>query len=220
MQDDDIDDIPNPSRRRRVRRVNQSSGGTWLWILGTVGGVLLLGCLGCCGFFAYLGSISPETHVYLGSEVPANYVSQMRELGALEAGEQIRFFYSDAAIDIEDGFYFVSDRGVVVYGNELEPKLTRVPFTDMESLYMFTNEDDWEDGEITITLKDGSEVYFPISSELGRDDDFFNAIREGAPEAAWEVENYDTMDESGTSDGEAEAMPVEEDTTSTEEPAE
>ena len=216
MQDDQFDDIPNPSRRR-VRRVNQSSGNTWLWALGTIGGVVLLGCLGCCGLFAYIGSVSPETHVYIGSDVPASYVKQMQGLGALEAGEQIRFFYSDAAIDIEEGFYFVSDRGVVVYGDEREPKLTRAAFADIESLYMFTNEDDWEDGEIAITLKDGSEIYFPISSELGRDDDFFNAIREGAPEAAWEIENIDTMDGAVTADpemldGEAPAVPVEEST--------
>lgn len=188
---DDFDEDPQPRRRRR-KSASSSGNNVLLWIGGGVAGIVLLSCIGCCGILAYVGNEGPATHVYAGSDIPEDFLTTMRNVGALEPGEQIQFMYSDAILDITDGFYFVSDRGVVVYVEAGTPPIIRVPFAEITSVTMNTNEDDWDDGLIMIVTQDGTPVSFPISSELEGDDDFYQAILAGAPHAEAEVFNMDT----------------------------
>jgi len=167
---------PRPTRRR--------IGLGWLSLV--IGGVAFLGVISCggCGiWFVYLGTYAPETSVYAGNEVPNRFIETMKSVGALEEGETILYFYSDALTDIRDGFYFVSDRRVVVYAEAAGGSpLTTVGFDEIAELDIVRDESFFTDSQITLELKDGRPVSFPVSSEVGGDERFFEAIEERVAE--------------------------------------
>ena len=163
----------------------KSQGGSILkWLLLGVGIMIVLPCVGILGWIMYAAGFGPETSVYTGNEVPARFVKVMKEVGALEDDEEIIYFYSDAMTDIRDGFYFVSDKGVVYYSEVTgaEP-LIRVDFEDIDEIEFFRNESFFEDSEITLVLKDGKLVSFPVSSEGDKDIRFREPIEERSTEA-------------------------------------
>jgi hypothetical protein len=163
----DIDRSGPPAKRQR--RV-------WIWIVvGTAAGILL-SCAGCFGVLAWIGTAGPETAVYSGERVPSRFTETMREIGALDDGEQIAYFYSDAVVDIKSSFYFVSDRRVVVYSDTARPPLVEVSFDEIESVELYREESFFIDSEIVLELADGSSVSFPVSSEREGDVRFAEAI--------------------------------------------
>lgn len=172
----DHDNLSLPPRpKRRI----------WLWVLLSVAGVMVLSCGGCLTFLFYVGLYTPDTAVYAGNQVPSEFVDAMRAVGALEEGEKIRFFYSDALFDIRDGFYFVSDQRVVVYQQEAATPLTTAPFDEIESVDITRGPSWWEDGQIILLLKDGTPVGFPISREEDGDLRFLEEIQKHiAPDSA------------------------------------
>jgi hypothetical protein len=131
----------------------------WAWALIAGGGLIFLTCVGGFAWLVHVGNVGPDTKVYAGNEVPARFMDTMKELKLIEPGEQIRYFYSDAVKDIKDGFYFVSDRKVVVYKESAATPATKVKFD-----------------QITDASLSG-----PVSSEQGRDKLFFKAIQEKMP---------------------------------------
>lgn len=173
-----MDDFRAPPRYEQAEIVppRRSSNAIW-WIFGGCGLFMVLCCTGIIGGLAYLGTYGPETSVYTGNRVPSRFVRTMKSLGALDEGEQIQFFYSDALTDIRDGFYFVSDRKVVIYAEATgDNPLTIVPFEAIESAELYRNESFFEDSQITLQLKDGQILSFPVSSEYDRDEQFHQAI--------------------------------------------
>ena len=151
------------------------------WILGGVGGLVVLGCGGIIAVVVYLGDSIPETSIYTGNQVPAEFTRVMKDAGALQEGEKILYFYSDGMMDIRDGFYFVSDRRVVIYSRltGISP-LTSIPFDEIIDLDLYRNESFFDDSQITLHLDNGEILSFPVSSEYDRDQDFFDAIRDRA----------------------------------------
>lgn len=127
---------------------------------------------------AYIGTVGPETSVYTGNEVPKRFSDTMREVGALDEGEQILYFYSDALGDIRSGFSFVSDRKVAIYSKDATTPLTIVAFDQITELELHRDTSFLEDSVITLLLQDGSPVSFPVSSEMDRDEQFFEAIQQ------------------------------------------
>jgi hypothetical protein len=140
-----------------------------------------IGCLGILVLFAglaYIGFTGPETSVYQGRNVPERYVSSMRELGALEEDEELLYFYSDGGFGIEEGFYFVSDTKVCIYIDGVAEPLQKIRFDEIERVELEREESFFLDSQITLHLNDGTEVWFPVSSELERDVGFHAAIEE------------------------------------------
>jgi len=165
---------PAVPRRRGAR--------LWLWILLGVGAFTVLLCGGAVLALVYAVARGPETSVYTGNQVPRRYVEAIREVGALNDGETILYFYSDALADVRDGFYFVSDEKVAVYSQTAAGSpLTAVPFDQIADLQLFRNESFFEDSQITLELKDGTPVSFPVSSEYDKDQEFFDAIAQRVP---------------------------------------
>ncbi len=167
---------PQHSYSVPAQPARKGTGVLW-WFLGL--GALL--CIVCCGGLiaglAYIGVEGPETSVYTGNQVPARYVKTMREVGALDPNENIRYFYSDSLVDIRDGFYFISNKKLVIFIDDgRESPLTVIPFDQIESTEIFRNESFFEDSEITVVMKDGEVLAFPVSSEFDRDQQFFDAI--------------------------------------------
>lgn len=163
----------------------KSSRLSWGWVLslgcgGTtlvVGGVVFM-------LLVYVGIYGPETSVYTGNRIPARFMKTIESVGALEDDETILYFYSDALTDIREGFYFVSNRKVVIYseGTGRSP-LNSISFEEIAEVELYRNEAFYEDSEITLLLQDGEVVSFPVSSENDRDQQFFEAIRDRLTES-------------------------------------
>lgn len=150
----------------------------WGWLLLGLGAVVVLPCIGCIGWLLYVGSVGPETSVYAGNRVPNRYIEVLKDVGGLEEGEQLRYFYSDAMTDIRNGFYYVSDRKVVVYIEDAGGgPLTIVEFDQIADTDLARDESFFVDSYITLNLKDGSIVSFPVSSESDGDVRFHDALR-------------------------------------------
>ena len=147
----------------------------WIWILG--GTIAALGVALVAGL-VLIGIHAPDTKVIPGGQVPKLFAEQIRRLGVLEEEEQIRFFYSDALLNIEDGFYLLTDRQVVVYSRRFEEPAIRVPFAEIESLDADWSDSWWTDSQISLELRNQETVGFPLSIEGGGDKRFYKALQE------------------------------------------
>jgi len=150
----------------------------WAWLL--IACVSLVGIVcggGIVGLFV-VGMNSPNTEVYLGHQVPEKYLEVARDVAELEDGEDVQYFYSDGFMGIKEGFYYVSDRKVVIYNDDgrSEPLIV-VPFDEIETVTLERDESFLIDSEITLELKNGDWVYFPVSSERNRDKKFADEIK-------------------------------------------
>lgn len=151
---------------------------TWAWILGSIGALFLLCCGGGFVGLVILGSVSPDTSVYVGKNIPSSYIETARELGALEPGETPKFFYSDGFTTIKDGFYLVTETKVAIYTEwEGEGELSIIKLSDIDIAELERDESFLNDSYINLETKDGEYYSFPVSSEHDRDEMFFDAIK-------------------------------------------
>ena len=170
---------PTPGAGGRTKRAVP----WWGWLLIISGITVVLMCAGIIGFVAYIAAKGPDTKAYTGNEVPSKYMTIVRDLQLLEPGEEIRFFYSDALTDIRDGFYFVSDRKVVVYVKDANTPATKVPFAKIAAAEIERSDSFIEDSTVTLTLTDDSIVTFPVSAEEDRDKLFHDTIQKSIKRA-------------------------------------
>ena len=140
----------------------------------TIGSIFAVGFIG----LIILGSIGPETHVYLGHQVPKKYLREIRSLNLLSENEKIKYFYTDAIVDIKDGLYFVTDRNLVLYSKDWEEPDTIIDLNDIVKLEVEYDDSFFIDSMVYVETKSGLEVSFPVSSERGRDKNFVAHIRE------------------------------------------
>ena len=157
----------------------------WGWVLIVMLSVGLLSCVSCFSLLIFLDANAPATSVYTGNQVPAEYLGVMNDLGVLDSGERINYFYSDAFMDIREGFYFVSDRKVMVYSDQRGQLPSNVvEFADITDVELDRDESFFVDSTITMKLTDGSIVAFPVSSEVNGDKRFYEAICHAIEEQA------------------------------------
>ena len=173
-----------PQQQSRGSGGSGGSGGMpwWAWLL-TIGFIAcVLGCAGCFAGLIWIGNSGPATYVYSRVDLPPEYVQQARDDGLLEEGESIRYFYSDGLGDIDDGYYFVSDRKVGLFNSTWTPRQTAIPFESIMDVRLDRNTSFFEDS--TMTVEDAENwYYFPVSSEKNLDEAFLEAIEEGIERA-------------------------------------
>ena len=151
-----------------------------LYTLAGVGGLFLLVC-GCCfGYAVYMTLVGPATWAYKRGEIPQRFLDVTAEIGGLESGETVEYFYSDALVDIRDGFTYVSDRKVVVYIPSDTPPLTAIPFEAIQDVNLERQKSSLVDSAIFVETEDGF-TGFSVSSEKSRDVEFYNTIRQRSP---------------------------------------
>jgi hypothetical protein len=153
-----------------------SKPGLGIKVLAIAAGLVVFVIVAVFALLVYIGSEGPSTSVVPGRQIPKEYRSTIQTLDLLEEGEQILYFYSDAMVDIEEGFYLLTDRKVAVYDNEWDPPDVRIPFSQIEDLDITYDESFWTDSTVLLVLTDGSEVWFPLSSDDGGDKKFFEAL--------------------------------------------
>jgi len=178
----DFSDLP--LNRRETAIPPRRSRAIW-WLLGGGAAVTFLCCGGVIACIAYLGIFAPETSVYTGNRIPSQFLHTIESVGALDDDETILFFYSDGITDIRGGFYFVSDKKVVIYLQATgDTPLTKIPFDDIREVEIYRNDSFFEDSEITLSLEDGQVLSFPVSSDFNRDQKFFEAIKDRTDRAS------------------------------------
>ena len=146
----------------------------WLVIGAIVFGLAILSLFATC---IYIGMAGPATKVLPGRQVPARFLEQIRKLNLLEPDEQIQYFYSDSLLNIEGGFYLLTDRKVVVYSRTFDEPAILVPFSNIVEVEAEFSDDWLDDSWITITLNDGTFVSFPASAEAGGDRKMYQALK-------------------------------------------
>ena len=146
----------------------------WLW---TVGGVFAFLAVALVGLLVYAFIVGPDIEVVPGAQVPQRFLSKIRALDLLEPGEQVRFFYSDAFLNIEEGFYLFTDRKVVVYKKEYEQPAVVVLFSEIKDMDIEFSGSTWEDSHVYLILANQSVVSFPVSNEGGGDKRFYESLK-------------------------------------------
>jgi hypothetical protein len=173
------------SGHRSERRIRP-----WMWRLGA----FFLCCAGLMVLVVLFAVVTPDTSVYLGSQVPTSYLETARELGALEPDERPKFFYSDGIIGIKNGFYLVTDTKVAIYSEDgRDPPLTVIGFDEIATAELMRNESFIDDSMISIETKEDEYHAFPVSSEYDRDTLFFKAIEKHLDPAAVDLHEDDEM---------------------------
>jgi len=125
-----------------------------------------------------VGAYGPETSVYTGRQIPKRFMTTIRSLKLLKEDERIKYFYSDAMLDIKTGLYFVTDKNLVLYSSEWEEPETIIPFEQISSLDAEYDDSFFNDTMVYITTYPGMSVSFPVSSDNGMDKRFIEAIEE------------------------------------------
>lgn len=157
-------------------RVRRGRTSCWVKILLLSAASLVLVCGGGMLFVVYIGVMGPATHVYSPGQTPQRFLKVAEELGGLQPGETVEFFYSVGFIDVAEGFTYVSDQKVVSYDPEGEPPLVATEYRDIRDLELERDESFLGDSLITLETED-SYIVIPVSSEMDRDVEFYEAIR-------------------------------------------
>ena len=150
-----------------------------------IGCALLLAFLGTAivAWIIYIGTVGPETFVVSGRQLEKRFHTRVQELGLLEEGEEIQYFYSDALTDITEGCYMVTDRHLILYSKRWpEPEII-LAFDEIDSLEVEFDDSFFFDSYFTVGLEDGSDITFPISSEQEGDRRFYDYLEERRPKA-------------------------------------
>ena len=132
------------------------------------------------GGLVYIGVKGPETHVVPGNTLNNSFVKTMRDMDLLEAGETIHFFYSDALTDITEGMYVLTDRKLLLHSSLWEEPTHQIGFSEIDTVDLERDESFFLDSTVLLTLKDGSILDFPLSSEMDRDVVFSDKLKQMA----------------------------------------
>lgn len=125
-----------------------------------------------------IGSISPEIEVIPGKQVNEEYIKFVYDEDILSENEEIQFWYSDAVLDFKEGFYFFTDKKVVVYSQQWQNPLISIPFSEITYIEFAQDPSFFEDSRITLTLIDDSIIFFPVSSDNSGDERFYGRLFE------------------------------------------
>ncbi len=167
-----------------------------------MGKVLTFIGVGCGGIFAlllvvivFVGSTGPSIDIYPGRQLPKEYLETVQGLGLLEPEEEVRYFYSDAISEIEEGFYLVTYENLILYSREWAEPSTVVPLDQIQFIDAQYDDSFWQDSYISVTTYEGMELTFPLSSQKGLDRKFVRAIEEGSRDAGAPAEMRDELGE-------------------------
>lgn len=137
--------------------------------------ILILGVVGFI-LISLLGLFVPHTFIYLGDEMPKRYKREITKLGLVDEDETILYFYTDALFDIKDGMYFITTKKLVIYAQEWLEPATLIEFKDIDYLDIEYDDSFLDDSYVHLITHSGDEIWFPLSSERGRDKIFYKHL--------------------------------------------
>ena len=148
-------------------------------VLISIGAIFAIGIIS----LMYIGANSPDTCIYKENEIPRKYKEQLNALSLLSEDEKIVFLYSDAMLNITDGLYMLTNKHLILYIAEWEVPELIIEFSEIDFIDIEYDDSFLVDSYITIETADGLMVEFPVSSDKGRDHDFFNYLQEKVEES-------------------------------------
>lgn len=157
--------IKNGEKQKRKKTIKHQIG----W---GVGGLFI----GAFVFILTFGTITPEIEVLAGEMVPPKYHRFVKAENLLGEGEEIEYWYSDGLWHISEGVYFFTKSNIVLYSKHKEEPAHIIPLDDVSSIEFYKDDSFLDDSFIFLTLKDGSEESFPLSSEYGGDEMFYEHL--------------------------------------------
>ena len=128
--------------------------------------------------FFTMAAIGPGTEVVLGKMLNKKYASFIRDNGLIEPSEEIEYWYSDAFSDFRNGFYFFTDKKVLLYCRKWEKPAISVPFSSIVNIEFQKEPSFFEDSKITLILSDSSTLFFPVSSDNNGDEKFLERMKQ------------------------------------------
>ncbi|MDG1332577.1 MAG: hypothetical protein P8P74_09625 [Crocinitomicaceae bacterium] len=145
----------------------------------SVGVVFLAGIIA----LSYIGAKGPETFIYKNNEVPTSFRKQMLDMDLISKEEKIIYFYSDALMDITDGLYVLTDQHLILYSKQWEEPETIIGFSEISSLNIDYDDSFLIDSYVVVETDYGMMVEFPLSSEKGRDKEFYTLLQKYVEDA-------------------------------------
>lgn len=134
------------------------------WTLIACGALSLVGLV-FFGALMYVGDTGPEIYVEEGAQLDDDTLAAIREVGALEDGDRVVFFYSDGIFDPREGMYLTTERHVALHVADRDPPTEIFPYATITSARLDRDESFLEDSTIHLELDDGDVWWFPVSSE-------------------------------------------------------
>ncbi len=148
--------------------------GVWYYVNASVIGLIVIIVI----VLMVIGNNSPDIEVVPGKQLNKEYIDFIRNEGIIDKSENVKYWYSDGFTDFKDGFYFFTDKRVVVYSQEWDEPAIIIPYSEIVRIEFEQDPSFLEDSRITLELIDNTSVYFPISSENGGDEKYYSSLLE------------------------------------------
>jgi len=118
-----------------------------------------------------------EGTIHTRAQIPENYIEKINELGLLETTEKIEYLYTDALFELEEGIYFVTNKHLVLFNQEWEPRGYIIPFENIRKVEIKFDYSYINDSIMTVRTLEHV-VSFPLSSNEGKDKLFMKYLSE------------------------------------------
>ena len=125
-----------------------------------------------------VGYYSPETEVISGRQLKKEYADFVKKNKLTDSTENIQYWYSDGFMDFKNGFYFFTEKKIILYNSDWAIPKIEIPLKNIRIINFEKQASSWENGRISLSLKDNTTIDFPLSSEKGGDDKFYNRLME------------------------------------------
>ena len=134
-------------------------------------------------FLIFIRFVGPGINVVSGNQLNPKIVENILDLDLLEDDEVIRYFYSDALVSIEKGFYILTNKKLLVYSDLYYKKPICIKFLDIKNIDVSRNDSFWIDTQVIVSNEKGEDLEFPLSSEKGGDARFLRSLQRSWMEA-------------------------------------
>lgn len=133
---------------------------------------------------AYFMSKGPETYIYKTREIPTSFRKEMEDLDLITEDEHLVYFYSDGLFDIKDGLYALTDKHLILYSTQWSEPETIIAFNEISYVDFNYDASVFLDSYVRLETHDGLKIEFPLSSERGRDREFYELLYEKVKQAS------------------------------------
>lgn len=124
----------------------------------------------------YFLARSPETYIYTSKQIPKSYLYEIDSLSLINENEVIKYFYSDAVLDIKEGMYFITDQSLVLYSKDWEEPKVKIAFSDIRDIQIDYSEKLFIDSYVYVQTVSGDDYSFPLSNEMKIDKKFIEYL--------------------------------------------
>jgi hypothetical protein len=140
-----------------------------------------LGCAGMVGLafvaLIVLAVVLPTDEPIPGKAMREDDLEALRELGILNEGEKIIYFYSPNVLDVsERGSFFSEDRVVAYAYADAEDTLEQATYQEIADVDVTYSEGWLEDTVVVVTREDDTEVLLVVANTDQGDRRFYNRL--------------------------------------------